>query len=65
MTPLAVLEPVFLAGSTISKATLHNEDYVRDKDIRIGDRVIIRKAGDVIPESRQVACRKKGWVRKG
>ncbi len=50
MTPAAVLEPVFLAGSTISHATLHNEDNVRDKDIRIGDQVLIHKAGDVIPE---------------
>jgi DNA ligase (NAD+) len=50
LTPLAILEPVFLAGSTIGKATLHNEDNVKNKDIRIGDRVVIRKAGDVIPE---------------
>ncbi len=50
VTPLAVLEPVRVAGSTVSRATLHNEDNVRDKDIRIGDRVIIQKAGDVIPE---------------
>lgn len=50
MTPSAVLRPVFLAGSTISRATLHNEDNIRDKDIRIGDKVLIQKAGDVIPE---------------
>lgn len=50
ITPNAVLEPVRVAGSTISKATLHNEDNVVYKDIRIGDHVIIRKAGDVIPE---------------
>ncbi len=50
LTPLAVLEPVRVAGSTVSRATLHNEDNVRDKDIRIGDRVVIQKAGDVIPE---------------
>ncbi len=50
LTPTAVLEPVLLAGSTISRATLHNEDLIKDKDIRIGDRVIIHKAGDVIPE---------------
>ena len=50
LTPLAIFEPVFLSGSTVSKATLHNEDNVKNKDIRIGDRVIIRKAGDVIPE---------------
>lgn len=50
MTPTAVLSPVFLAGSTISRATLHNEDNIYDKDIRIGDKVLIQKAGDVIPE---------------
>jgi DNA ligase (NAD+) len=49
LTPVAELEPVFLAGSTISRATLHNEDYVRQKDIRIGDTVKIEKAGEVIP----------------
>ncbi|SFQ97296.1 NAD-dependent DNA ligase LigA [Desulfoscipio geothermicus] len=50
LTPTALLEPVSLAGSTVSRATLHNEDIVKEKDIRIGDRVIIQKAGDVIPE---------------
>lgn len=50
VTPTAVLEPVKVAGSTISRATLHNEDNIRQKDIRIGDQVIIQKAGDVIPE---------------
>lgn len=50
ITPNAVLEPVFVAGSTVSRATLHNEDFVLDKDIRVGDNVMIRKAGDVIPE---------------
>ncbi|HEY8462849.1 MAG TPA: NAD-dependent DNA ligase LigA [Bacillota bacterium] len=50
VTPTAVLEPVRVAGSTVSRATLHNEDNIREKDIRIGDRVIIQKAGDVIPE---------------
>ena len=50
ITPNAVLEPVFVAGSTVSRATLHNEDFVLGKDIRIGDSVMIRKAGDVIPE---------------
>jgi DNA ligase (NAD+) len=49
-TPYAVLEPVVVAGSTVSLATLHNEDQVRLKDVRPGDRVIVRKAGDVIPE---------------
>ena len=50
ITPMAILEPVVVAGSKISKTTLHNEDYVRQKDIKIGDTVIIQKAGDVIPE---------------
>lgn len=50
LTPVAILEPVFVAGSTISRATLHNEDEIRRKDIRIGDFVIVHKAGDVIPE---------------
>lgn len=50
LTPLAVLQPVWVAGSEIAKATLHNEDNVRDKDIRIGDAVLLHKAGDVIPE---------------
>lgn len=49
LTPVAELEPVFLAGSTISRATLHNEDYIRLKDIRVGDTVTIEKAGEVIP----------------
>lgn len=50
LTPLAILEPVFCAGSTISKATLHNKDFIAEKDVRIGDSVIIQKAGDIIPE---------------
>jgi len=50
ITPNAVLEPVIVAGSTIRRATLHNEDYVNEKDLKIGDTVSIRKAGDVIPE---------------
>ncbi len=50
VTPTAILEPVFVAGSTVSRATLHNEDIIRAKDIRVGDSVVIRKAGDVIPE---------------
>ena len=50
ITPLAILEPVRVAGSLISKTTLHNEDFVKEKGLKIGDRVIIQKAGDVIPE---------------
>ena len=50
ITPMAILEPVKVAGSTISKTTLHNEDFIIEKDLKIGDRVIIQKAGDVIPE---------------
>lgn len=50
ITPMAILEPVKVAGSTISKTTLHNEDFIKEKDLRIGDKVIIQKAGDVIPE---------------
>ncbi len=50
ITPMAILEPVKVAGSTISKTTLHNEDFIIEKDLRIGDHVIIQKQGDVIPE---------------
>lgn len=50
ITPLAILEPVVVAGSTISKTTLHNEDFIKEKDLKIGDHILIQKAGDVIPE---------------
>ena len=50
LTPIAHLEPVLVAGSTVSRATLHNEDEIRKKDIKIGDTVVIHKAGDIIPE---------------
>lgn len=50
LTPTAVFEPVLLAGSTVSRATLHNQDFITEKDIRIGDEVAVRKAGDIIPE---------------
>lgn len=50
VTPTAILEPVRVAGTTVSRASLHNEDLIHDKDIRIGDSVVIKKAGDIIPE---------------
>ena len=50
ITPIAILEPVRVAGSKISKTTLHNEDFIKEKEIKIGDMVVIQKAGDVIPE---------------
>lgn len=50
ITPMAILEPVSVAGSTISKTTLHNEDFIKEKELKIGDTVVIQKAGDVIPE---------------
>jgi len=54
LTPLAILEPVHVAGTTVSRATLHNQDYIDEKDIKIGDRVIVQKAGDIIPEILEV-----------
>ncbi len=59
ITPMAILEPVRVAGSTISKTTLHNEDFVKEKELRIGDTVIIQKAGDVIPEVVSVVKEKR------
>ncbi|HLX71675.1 MAG TPA: NAD-dependent DNA ligase LigA [Verrucomicrobiae bacterium] len=59
VTPTAELEPVFLAGSTISRATLHNEDYIRKKDVRVGDTVTIEKAGEVIPKVVDVVLTKR------
>jgi len=59
LTPVAELEPVFVQGSTIARATLHNEDEIRRKDIRIGDTVVIRKAGMVIPEVSEVVLTKR------
>jgi DNA ligase (NAD+) len=59
LTPVAELEPVFVQGSTIARATLHNEDEIRRKDIRIGDTVVVRKAGMVIPEIFEVVKTKR------
>ena len=59
ITPMAILEPVFVAGSKISKTTLHNGDYIKEKDIRVGDTVVIQKAGDVIPEVIDVVKEKR------
>lgn len=58
LTPTGVFEPITLAGTTVSRAVLHNEDFIREKDIRIGDTVILRKAGEIIPEV--VALKKHG-----
>lgn len=59
ITPMAILEPVVVAGSKISRTTLHNEDFIRQKDIRVGDTVVIQKAGDVIPEVVEVKKKKR------
>lgn len=59
LTPTAVLTPVKLSGSVISRATLHNEDFIRAKNIRIGDRVVINKAGEIIPEVLRVVAEKR------
>lgn len=59
VTPVAELEPVFLAGSTISRATLHNADYITERDIRVGDFVVIQKGGEVIPKVVEVDFEKR------
>lgn len=64
LTPNAVLEPVRLAGTTVGRATLHNMDYIREKDIRIGDTVVVQKAGDIIPEVVEVVFDKRTGCEK-
>ena len=59
ITPTAILSPVKVAGTTVERASLHNEDLIREKDIRIGDQVVIKKAGDIIPEVVNVVTRKQ------
>ncbi|KJS88259.1 MAG: NAD-dependent DNA ligase LigA [Peptococcaceae bacterium BICA1-8] len=59
VTPTAVLEPIRLAGTTVSRATLHNEDYIKEKDIKIGDYVVVQKAGEIIPEVVRVVPEKR------
>ena len=59
ITPMAILEPVKVAGSTISKTTLHNEDFIKEKDLKIGDTVVVQKQGDVIPEIIKVVKEKR------
>ena len=59
LTPLAILKPVRLAGTTVGKATLHNQDFISERDVRIGDTVLVRKAGDIIPEVIEVIKEKR------
>ena len=59
VTPVAILEPTLVAGSTVRRCTLHNEDEVARKDVRIGDTVVLHKAGDVIPEIVRVILEKR------
>lgn len=60
LTPTAIFAPILLAGTTVSRATLHNEEFITEKDIRIGDTVVLRKAGEIIPEVVSVVSHKQG-----
>ena len=62
LTPTAVFEPILLAGSTVGRAVLHNQDFIEEKDIRIGDTIVVRKAADIIPEVVQVVAHKPDSV---
>lgn len=64
ITPNAVLKPIFIAGSTVARATLHNEDFIKDKNIMIGDLVVVRKAGEIIPEVVRVLEEKRNGQEK-
>lgn len=59
LTPMAILEPTLISGSMVGRATLHNEDYIKEKDIRVGDTILLQKAGDVIPEIVRVVKEKR------
>lgn len=60
LTPTGLFEPVTLAGTTVSRATLHNEDFIHEKQLAVGDRVVLRKAGDIIPEVVRVVSHQEG-----
>lgn len=62
LTPTAVFDPILLAGSTVGRAVLHNQDFITEKDIRLGDTIVVRKAADIIPEVVQVIAHQEGSV---
>jgi DNA ligase (NAD+) len=62
ITPTAVFEPLTLAGTTVSRAVLHNQDFITEKDIRIGDKIVVRKAGDIIPQVMKSTAHKEGSI---